>query len=217
MANKLNRFLFLLFFIVPVAECGPVANPVLHPFYVGITGGYGSTTWNQLAPSQQNASLALSLSTPTSAKEGGGIWGFFAGYELIPNFAIEASYTRYPIATVYFDSSSLFTFDYNGRTEFSTKTDTTSLLVKFMLMIPHTSVRAFSSAGVAGIHRSDVITDCWRVSPAFELGFNYNINEHLMLEIGANYTGGYGESELNPAEDYVPFLYSGFLRLGYRF
>jgi len=48
-------------------------------------------------------------------------------------------------------------------------------------------------------------------------GFNYSFTEHLMAEFGFNFTAGYGESELNPANDYVPFLYSGFFSMAYRF
>ncbi len=80
-----------------------------HPFYIGITGGYGSTTWGQLVPPQSKANAAINLSTPSRVNEGGAIWGVFAGYEIIPTFGIEGSYTRYPIADLFFDQNSLFT------------------------------------------------------------------------------------------------------------
>jgi hypothetical protein len=35
--------------------------------------------------------------------------------------------------------------------------------------------------------------------------------------VGAVYSAGKGVSELNPVEDYFPFLYSVFIRLAYRF
>ena len=60
------------------------------------------------------------------------------------------------------------------------------------------------------------MNDTRRDSVTFGVGFVYNISEHIMTELGVNYTAGYGESELNPAQDYVPFLYSGFLKLAYR-
>lgn len=188
-----------------------------HPFYIGVISGYGSTTWGQLVPPQDKINAAVSLSTPIRASEGGAIWGVFAGYELIPTFAIEASYTRYPIADVFFSPDSIFAIEHNNQTYFSTRTEEVALAGKFMLMIPKTKVRAFSSVGAAGVHREDMLTDHWRVSPAFGVGFNYNISEHVMAEIGINYTGGYGESELDPVQDYIPFLYSGFARLAYRF
>jgi hypothetical protein len=185
-----------------------------NPFYFGIKGGGGTTTWGSLVASKNQ--YAMSTATPIDVHEGGGVWGFYAGYEFIPTFAVEGAYTRYPDAKLTFDSFSLFAFDHEGLTKFTTHTETVSLSGKFMVLIPNTSVRAFSSVGLAGLHRKDMIEDRWRASAAFDVGFNYNINDHLMAEIGFNYTSGYGESEINPAEDFMPFLYSGYLRLAYR-
>ncbi|OGT36463.1 MAG: hypothetical protein A3F11_11785 [Gammaproteobacteria bacterium RIFCSPHIGHO2_12_FULL_37_14] len=187
-----------------------------YPFYLGITGGYGSTTWEGLVPPRNKQAAALLLSTPSDVSEGGGLWGYFMGYEIIPHFALEASYTHYPNAKVIFDETSLVAFENNGLTDLNTSTDSISLMAKFMITIPYTEIKAFSSAGAARVHRKDIIKECWRISPTFSLGLNYNLAEHIMGEIGFNYTGGYGESELDPAEDYVPFLYSGYLRLAYR-
>ncbi|MDR3491214.1 MAG: hypothetical protein P4M12_04120 [Gammaproteobacteria bacterium] len=210
-------FLTCILCVVSSAAISYTANNITHPFYAGITGGYGSTTWGELVPSENKASVAMSMSTPTSVTEGGAIWGVVAGYELIPTFAIEGNYTRYPVARINFDETSLFAFNYDGRLAFTTKTESTALVAKFMLIIPRTEVRAYSSAGVAGVHRYDAIKDRWRASPTFGIGLNYNLTEHLLAELGINYTGGYGESEMDPAEDFIPFLYSGFLRLAYRF
>jgi hypothetical protein len=186
-------------------------------FYAGITGGYGATTWSGLVPPSNKANAALALSTPISVREGGAMWGLFAGYEFIPEFAFEFNYTRYAPATVYFSDDSLFTFENNGRTQFTSQTESVSFAGKFMVIIPRTLIRAYSSVGVAGVHRFDVLENRWRVSPSFGLGVNYNITPHVMGELGTNYTGGYGQSELTPANDYVPFLYSVFFRLAYRF
>lgn len=188
----------------------------LNPFYVGVTTGYGNTTWGQLVPPADKANAAMSLSTPSHVDEGGLIAGIYAGYELIPLFALEAAYTRYPTADIYFDNFSIFSFDHNGSTGFSTRTDVVSLSGKFMLQIPRVPLKAFSSAGVAGTHRNDVLTNSWRASPTFSVGLDYNLSQRVMVELGINYTGGYGESELDPVKDYIPFLYSAFVRLAYR-
>lgn len=187
-----------------------------HPLYLGATGGYGATTWEGLVPSPLNQNMAMKTSTPVMVREGGAVWGVFAGYELSPFFALEANYMRYPKATISFDADSMFAFDNNGVVQLDTSTATISFIGKIMLIIPHTQVRAYSSFGVAEIHRWDDMNENKRASPTFGLGLNYNIYEHVMIELGANYTAGYGESELNPAKDYVPFLYSGFLKLAYR-
>lgn len=191
-----------------------ISDKYKYPFYVGITGGYGSTTWGHLVPKDPNA--AMSLSTPVSVNEGGTLWGVFGGYEFLPEFALEGSYSRYPITRMYFDPISLFTFNY-GMTELSSKTETAALMAKFMLFIPHTQIRAFSGFGIAAIHRSDAVKNIWRADPTFEAGFNYNLNEHWMTEIGVSYTAGYGQAEIDPTNSFVPFLYSAFVRLAYRF
>jgi hypothetical protein len=37
-----------------------------------------------------------------------------------------------------------------------------------------------------------------------------------MAEIAGSYTAGFGESELEPVYDYIPFLYAVVLRIAYR-
>lgn len=188
-----------------------------YPYYLGLRGGYGSTTWEGLVPSENNQNAAMVISTPTYVNEGGAVWGAFAGYEFLPFFALEASYLHYPDATITFSPLSLFSFQNNGQTEMTTHTDLVALMAKIMFVIPHTAARVYSSFGAGGVHRYDQLSNIWRVSPNFGAGINYNFTEHIMAELGGSYTGGYGESELNPSENYLPFLYSAFLGLAYRF
>lgn len=201
------------------ATFNPPATPssfFKHPLYIGAGGGYGATTWSGLVPAEDNQNVALSLSTPIAVNEGGAIWGFFAGYEVTPHVALEAAYRHYPIAKITFDEESLFTFEHDGRLFFNTQAETLSLMAKIMLFVPETPIRFFSSFGAAGLHRSDMLYDDWLPTPTFGLGFNCSFNERIMGEIAANYTAGNGESELNPAEDFVPFLYSVEFRIAYR-
>jgi opacity protein-like surface antigen len=86
-----------------------------------------------------------------------------------------------------------------------------------MLQIPRTEFRVFSSAGIAALYREDLIIDDWRASPTFGVGVNYNFTDRIMGEVVANYTAGFGESQLSPADAYYPFLYSITARLAYRF
>jgi hypothetical protein len=188
-----------------------------HPIYIGVIGGYGSTTWDGLVPSNNNKNDALSMSTPVEVSEGGSVWGALIGYEFNRYFAIEANYLKYAHADVIFGDLSLFTFENNGITHFNTKTETVSLIGKIMMDIPSTQFKAYSGAGVANLHREDMLIDEWRVTPIFEMGFIYPVAEHFMAELTGNYTAGFGESQLNPAETYFPFLYSVTVRLAYRF
>lgn len=186
------------------------------PFYVGISGGVGSTTWKGLVPSQENQNMALNISTPVYVQEGGQVYGAFAGYELTPYFALEGYYRRYPQAVVRFDDFSMYAFEHNQRVSFNTDTEALSLMAKVMLTIPNTIVRVYSSFGMAGVHRKDEITNLVQKSPAFGAGLTANVTQHVMVDLGFNYTAGYGESELNPAKTYIPFLYSVSIGLAYR-
>ena len=42
-----------------------------YPFYIGMLGGYGSTTWQGLVPKKANQNAAIIISTPKSVEEGG--------------------------------------------------------------------------------------------------------------------------------------------------
>ena len=207
------RFLLLL----SIYSCAHAKQDNLqvykNPFYVGALGGYGATTWAGLVPSEQNLNLALSISTPVQAQEGGGVWGVFFGWEFFPTFAVEASYVRYPDATITFDEMSMFSFMNDNQTSFVSRTQTASIIAKVMLLIPNSSFRLYSSAGAAEVFRDDMLLSESRVSPTFGGGINYHLTDKFMLEVVGNYTAGFGESQLNPADTYFPFLYSVTARL----
>jgi hypothetical protein len=214
--NKITSAVILLGITASLELQGAGISSIQRPVYVGINGGFGSTTWGFLVPLDGKQNSALSISTPVRASEGGGVYGGFAGYELTRYFAIEAGYRCYPNAKLTYDSFSVYAFDHNGKISFETATDTLNLMAKVMLTLPQTQVRLFSSFGVAGVHRFDEIKQKWRATPSFGAGLNADLNERLIIEIGFNYTAGYGESELNPANSYIPFLYSATLGLGFR-
>jgi len=206
----------IILFILLAGKIVFAATPP-HPFYLGISGGYGSTTWDGLVPKTTEQNLTLAISTPIAVREGGSIWGLVAGFEFTPFFALEATYRHYPDAFVTFDPDSLFALDNEDRTTFRTRTDTSALMAKIMLVVPETQLRVYSSAGVANVHRRDEILKGWETTPTFGIGLNYDLNEHLVGELGANYTAGYGEAELSPSDNYIPFLYSCFVSISYRF
>lgn len=217
--NKSNLFIFLcLSFIFSTSFSYSVTtSQKKHPLYVGLIAGYGSTTWQGLVATEKNQNVALMLSTPTEAEEGGATWGILAGYEFTPYFALEANYVKYPESTIYFNPVSLYSFTHEGALSFSTKTKSVSLMGKIMLLFPDSNWRVFSGAGAAALYRKDSIVNDWRLTPTFGLGVNYNFTEHLMGELVGNYTAGFGESLLSPVDTYFPFLYSITAHLAYRF
>ena len=58
---------------------------------------------------------------------------------------------------------SLFSFKHKGLNGFVKKMETLNLMGKVMLIIPDTRVRVYSSAGIANVHRQDMIMDDWRL------------------------------------------------------
>lgn len=195
----------------------PLDRPYRYPTSIGVMGGYGSTTWEGLVPNHENQNDAISISTPQLVKEGGGVWGAFIAHELIPNFALEASYIHYPDARVMFDSLSIFTFEHEGLSEFTTHTEAVNIVGKFLLSLSKTKMRLYSSIGAATVHRSDILYDKWRLNPTFGLGLNFHLSQRIMAEIMASYTAGFGESRLNPTNSYFPFLYAATAKVGYCF
>ena len=219
MQKFISAVLLCWFSAVHAAEEAKVEetkNLFTHPIYFGGVGGWGSTTWQGLVPNVENQNSAIIISTPVVVDEGGAVWGLSLGYEFTPFFALEANYMAFPDAKITFDEYSLYAFD-QSTVILNTQTQTASFSGKIMLMVPKTSVRFFSSVGIASVFRQDQINDTYRISPTFGFGANYLLTERVMLEIGANYTAGYGESEINPVLDFVPFLYSVFGKVSLRF
>lgn len=216
MFNNKKKSLLLLFFLLSSSFCFAETNSSKHPFYFGTIAGYGSTTWTGLVPFDMD-NLAMKLSTPIKVEEGGSVWGFLTGYEFNSFFALEASYMNFPESDLYFDAMSLFSMDHDMQQFLSTKTETVSLMAKLMIPVAQSKVRVFSSVGAAGVHRRDILIHDWHAGPTFSAGINYNFVEHIMGEIAANFTAGYGESEINPINSYIPFLYSVAAHLIYRF
>ncbi|WP_454783971.1 hypothetical protein [Legionella sp. WA2024007413] len=215
--KKSKLFLFSFLFLSTPYCLAETENLPHHPFYIGAIGGFGSTTWTGLVPTKENQNVALMLSTPTDVEEGGSVWGVMAGYEFTRYFAIEVNYVHFPEANVFFDPISLFSFEHDGLDTLASQTETLTLMGKLMVPIPHSQMKIFSGAGVAGVHRKDIVVDDWRPGPAFSVGVNYNFTERIMGEIAGSFTAGYGESQLNPADAYYPFLYSIAGHLIFRF
>lgn len=193
------------------------ANSPLQGLYVALLGGAGSTTWDGLVPAVDKQNDALMMSTPQRVMEGGFVWGVLAGYEFTPFFALEMDFRKYPKASIFFAEDSLFTFDHDGEQSFISRTESMGLMAKIMLVVPRTNLRVYSSAGFANVHREDNLCHETLFSPAFGVGALTDLNEHLFAQLGFHYVAGYGESDLNPSEVYIPFLYSGFISLGFRF
>ncbi len=211
LANALFYIFFSVIFLsLPVSDAYAAHNDFNYPhFYLGGSIAYGETTWPQLTTDDP----MVSLSAPESAVDFGTTWGGFIGYQFDRAFAVEAIYVRYPNTRLIFNN--LFSF-YYPLTEMVTRTQVYSAIGKLLFPLANARINVFIDAGVAFTRRSDVLAKVTRVAPTFGLGFMCNASRRVIAELGFDYYIGYGKSELRPADDFVPFLFSIYFRLGYR-
>ena len=90
-------------------------------------------------------------------------------------------------------------------------------MIKVMAPIFNTGMRVYSEVGPAFTHREDHITSTTHGAASFGAGINYNLNSWVMVQLGFNYTTGFGKSTNVPVDDYIPFLDSVDLALVGRF
>lgn len=216
MLRKTIKKLALAFFAI--ASCSTVMAGFLedffnfnlasynrNPLYLGGTIGYGNTNWDGLVD-PNGAQDGSDTATPIKAEDDGAVWGFFAGYEFSPHFALEGTYQHYPTSDIFFDAGNR----YNPGTafDFESETKAYTLISKFMVPIWHTGVRVFGDMGPAYMYRSDMFEDVGRWAATFGGGLNYDITNHLLAELNFVYITGNGKANSSPVLSYMPFLYS---------
>lgn len=215
-----QKFGIIFFFILTIsANCTAGSDDwsaiwQAHPFYFGGAFGWGCTDWSQLVAriSSEEDRATLTLSAPISAGDTGAVYGVMMGYEINPHFAIEANYMRFPNTPITFDEFNLYDIQ---------KMDSISYVYntvgKFMVQVNHTGLRGFANAGGALIHRQDQLVDVGHISPTFGIGLDYVLSKRVMLELAFQYYAGFGKAVLKPVINYIPFLYTVHLKLGFRF
>ena len=202
-----------------------------HPsVYAEYAIGAGGTSWPQLAHDDSGPDSldngGLNVSVPINAvDENLDVYGAILGYQPSENFAFEISYLRFPdskllMSSVYFTPDILYT-------ESSEYTLMAKVIGRMTHRIP---LFAYATAGMQAIHRDDntsalaigfsppilIQVNLWHINPAFGFGFMYNVTQHWVIDLAFRFNVGFGRSELIPMKDYVPFLYSGTFRFGYR-
>ncbi len=202
-------FVFLFF-----CACGAYAQKL--PWYIGAQFGYGSSTWGKLVPVYDVD--VMEQTVPRSVKEEGFSSGVAVGYEFNRHFTLEGNYIHYPKAIIKFSPDSKFAFDHN-KTRFSTHSESFSVMAKFMANVPYTSHRwrVFSSFGVGALYRHDMLRHMWHFGPGFGAGAIWDISKRLLGELGFQLYAGDAKSEFEPVKDYIPFLYTAYGKISYRF
>ncbi len=186
-----------------------------HPFYVGVLGGFGSTNWNGLVDIKAYTDGSYS-SVPIKAYNSGFDWGLIGGVDITPYFGLETQFHHYQTTKLFFAEGNVYFNDYGAHTLY-THTSSVALMAKVMAPIFNTGMRFYSEVGPAVTHREDHITSTSHGAASFGAGINYNLNPWVMVQLGFNYTTGFGKSTNVPVDDYIPFLYSVDLALVGRF
>jgi opacity protein-like surface antigen len=192
-----------------------VANAVANnltdkPLYTGILTGYGSTSWGHMVSADSTTLIALA--TPVDASDSGIVWGALLGYQFSPNFALETTYVHYDNTRVKFLDYSFYT----PILEINSKSSSLSMVGKFIAPIPWWELYGYADAGIAVTMRRDALANRNSVGAAFGLGMLKGLSENVMADLSFQFHTGYAISEMKPALDYIPFLFSGQLRLIYR-
>lgn len=210
-------FLIILFVVCSISAAlagGSSAKESIEakrPFYLGVLGGYGHTTWGELISPEQ--SWLVLQSTPISTRDNGFVWGFLGGYNFTPNFALEATFVKFHDSDVYFLENSFYT----PVDQYRTKTHVFTLVGKFIVPMSRLKISPYANAGLSLTHRKDILANKYRVGAAFGVGAMKDISDRVTFDLNFQYITGYGMSELKPALDYIPFLLSAQARLLYRF
>jgi hypothetical protein len=182
--------------------------------YFGVNIGGGYTTWKYLVDTRDAPPDPIDPSTPIAVNEGGPSWGVVAGFDVAKNFAIELQYMQFADSHISFDQNGYDTYGYYS---IVSKTDAYSLSGKFFVPVGNrTHLRAFAAVGVGTVERNDVINKASCVTPYLSSGLDYNFTRHWIVEGGFQYYTGFGASELNPVNDFIPFAWDGYARLAYQ-
>lgn len=187
------------------------------PFYMGAAVGYGSTDWSMLVTSPSSVAAA---SAPIGAKDKGLSYGFLAGYHITKNFAIEADYFHLRKSIIHFRAFSNYKPFNDKETFMPSKTSVYALDAKFFVPVSVISSRlkAYAQAGMGVVHRNDILADTYRIGGVFGAGFDYPLTQALTAELAFQYYTGFGNAKnVDPAYDYVPFVYQAYGALTYRF
>ncbi len=194
-------------------------------FYFGGMGGYGSTDWGFLVCKPDNTPGNQDCSDPAStgrvgalldAKDKGGVYGGYIGFQMSPRFAVELHYTRYPDTEITIDEFSNYRSPpYNYPTHFTSHTAVYYFIGKFFVHIWHTHTLAYADAGASFIHRQDVMANKVKLMPTFGVGFKRPFNKWVAMEFGFQFHVGYDEATTVPALEYSPFLYSIFIGIDF--
>ena len=154
LTRSIHAILLSMLLLTGISPAFASGNPYLalwaaHPFYLGLSAGYGSTDWSMMSAkcdAEEGYPCTLILeSVPSAAHDSGFVGGVFVGYEVKPSFAIEANYAHFPKATIKFSGLNLYDgLLPPGVTQIESDTDAFYILGKFMTQLSTTPLLKFT-------------------------------------------------------------------------
>ena len=227
----LKKLLFGL--IIPVTTLASARFPDqhnTHHWYLLAGTGEGSTTWSELISQTRydgsNPTNNTDITNPIKAGDRGLTINASLGYRLSNVFSIEAGYQHEPTAKIAFSMDPSIQLEReialdnlysnlpaNG--QFNSYTDAFNCVGKFHVPIRHTKFSAYAEAGMSYVRRRDILAHISRIGAQFGGGIDYQFNNRWFTNVGGRFTTGYGRSVTDPADVYIPFLYSVNLNVGY--
>lgn len=178
-------------------------------FYLGVSGGYGSTNWQRTVDTDNDPSIQLSA--PYKAQDSGAVYALLAGVNWHKYFGAQFIYARPSTAEVYFKTPNF----YNNITLLRSKTYLYGLAGKLMVPLQDEPITLYSLLGAAYVYRKDTLAHKGKLGGLFGAGVDYTINQHFSAGFEFRFATGDAKVELATADTYVPFIDSYSITLKY--
>lgn len=223
----------LLGFAIPYTALASASFPnahTMHHWYILAGAGEGSTTWSELISQTRydgsNPTNNTDITNPIKAGDRGTTLNASLGYRLNDRFSIEVGYQHEPTSHIVFSMEPGIQLErkialnniYSSLPpdgQFNSYTDAFNCVGKFHVPIRHTKLSAYAETGMSYVRRRDILAHISKIGAQFGGGVDYQFNNRWFTNIGGRFTTGYGRSVTDPADVYIPFLYSVNLNVGY--
>ena len=221
-SNMKQRYLCLIPIVLSILNGTTCARN----FAVGFNFGYGSADWSGLTASDPSSRT----STPISVHDKGIAFGVNASWTLNQYVGFIGRFMHFPQAKLVFSKDNILTPLGDDGSTYYTNTNAVTFALDFSIPIAQTNFRWVNEIGLLYVLRSDKMhADPDSLTPLanlhyqtvsnlgadFGAGVDYYYTKNFVINAMFLYGTGYGESEVLPENDYVPFTYSITLGISY--
>ena len=194
--------------------------------YVTAGSGWADTSWSMLDAHGKKDGISnfIYSTNPQSASDKGADFNIGAGYNFSDHLAIEADYFHFANSNIAFDTdpetlaiAKAFYPNMPDSGKFSSKTYAFQLVSKFGIPFYHDRFKAYVDIGPGYVRRSDVLAKIGRIGGSFGGGLDYEFDKKWSMNTSFSYLTGYGKSVIDPADKYIPFIYTVNANIAYSF